>query len=87
VTLLSDLRENIAKELNITIELKKINDEFIDEIDNLIETNQGNCKVFMHFIDEKEKINSKGLLRGKRVMISDELIDKLERMDVEFSLN
>lgn len=87
ITLLSDLRENIAKELNITVELNKVDDEFIDEIDTLIETNQGNCKVFMHFLDEKEKIDSKGLLRGKRVMISDELIDKLERMDVEFSLN
>tara|TARA_B110000037_G_scaffold12375_1_gene13203 strand:- start:4274 stop:8572 length:4299 start_codon:yes stop_codon:yes gene_type:complete len=87
VSLLSDLREKIASEINLTIDLNRVSDEFISEIDVIINENPGTCKVIMRFHDEKEKIDAKGLLRGKKVMISDELIEKLEKLNVTYLMN
>lgn len=87
INLLSDLRDNIAKEINIKLELDRVTDEMIDELDNLIKENEGNCRVYMHFHDQDEKIDARGLLKGKKVTISDHLIEKLEKLDVDFSMN
>jgi DNA polymerase-3 subunit alpha len=87
VNLLSDLRENIAKELKISMELNSVTDELIDELDSIIHENEGNCRVFMHFNHAGEKIDAKGMLKGKKVAISDNLIDRLEKLDLSFAMS
>ncbi|MBD80686.1 MAG: DNA polymerase III subunit alpha [Crocinitomicaceae bacterium] len=87
MSLLSDLREKIASEISLSVNLNRVDDVFIDELDHLLEKNEGNCKVIMKFHDEKEQIDSKGILRGKKVVISDELIEQLEKLDIGFTMN
>lgn len=87
VTLLSDLRENIAKEINISVALKDITDTFIEDLETLIIQNEGKCRVLMHVHDKKEGVDAKGILKGRKVEITDALIDKLEEMDLTFSMS
>ncbi len=87
ISLLSDLREKIAKEINLSVELEQVTDEFMDDLYTLITENEGNCKVIMSFKHQGEAISAKGLLRGKKVFITDPLIESLDKMDVRYSLN
>ena len=87
MSLLTDLREKIAQEITLNIELSRVDDEFIHELTSIIEGNEGNCRVKMKFMDEKERIDASGLARGKKVSISDELIKQLDILDVKFDMN
>ncbi len=86
ISLLSDLREKIAKEINLSVELEQVNDSFIEELDILLNENQGNCRVVMNFSHRGEQISAQGLLRGKKVFITDPLIETLDKMDVSYKL-
>ena len=87
ISLLSDLREKIAKEINLSVEVGQISDEFLDELDNLINENEGNCRVVVNILHKEEKLSAKGLLRGKKVFITDPLIETLDKMDIKYVLN
>ena len=87
ISLLSDLREKIAKEINLTVNLEQVTDTFIDDLDALINENEGNCRVIMKFKHKGEGLDANGLLRGKKVYITDPLIETLDKMDIKYALN
>lgn len=87
VSLLSDLREKIASEINLSVDLRQVNAAFIDQLEQLIQENEGNCRIVMRFKDSTEKLDAKGLLKGKKVFITDELIETLDTMNIDYKLN
>ncbi len=88
IELLPDLREKLAKKINLKIPVEQVNDAFIDMINGMRNDQLGNCILEINLIDYKAKniINLKS--RSIKIHLNDENIHKLEAAsDFSYSLN
>tara|TARA_B100000524_G_scaffold348479_1_gene253306 strand:+ start:10515 stop:14885 length:4371 start_codon:yes stop_codon:yes gene_type:complete len=87
--LLQGLREKKAKNIEIKLPSSTVNKTLIQELQNVLMDNEvkGNCRVRFTVYDPLEKIQV--VLPSRSIMVnpSNELLKKLEDLDVSFALN
>jgi DNA polymerase-3 subunit alpha len=87
--LLQGLREKKAKNIEIKLSSSTVNKVLIQELQNVLMDNEvkGNCRVRFTVYDPLEKIQV--VLPSRSIMVnpSNELLKKLEDLDVSFALN
>ena len=83
--LLTELRDKVAKGINIKFSLKALTESLVDELSFLAETEPGSCRVNFSVKGEKELLDFSS--KTKSIRLSDEVITKLERIpELEFDL-
>ena len=83
VKLLSELREKMIKELNISIHSDDVNKSFIEKIDKIFNgKSKGNCKLTFTINSENngDYFSLDMLSREKKIDITNELINSLENL-------
>jgi DNA polymerase-3 subunit alpha len=91
--LLSELRDKLSKSLTIQFNLQDLNDQFIDTINQLIETNAKdnpvrNCSILFRIQDADENLDVKMLSRKVKINPSNEFLAALEGMEkLKYKLN
>lgn len=87
VMILNDLRDKYAQELTLKVQMTDVDEQLIEALNELLAGEEGKCKIKMTLIDEKEGLATDGILRGRKVHLSDELIQKLEMLQIDYSIN
>ncbi len=88
VEMLVDLREKIAKKLEIKLDFRQLDDTVVEDIHAMIDRNPGKCNLFITLIDPKKKIEIPMRSKSYRVSLSDDLVNTLDHMPMaRYELN
>lgn len=86
IDFLSNIREKLAKNFEIKVDLAKIDTHFIDQLFVVFEENPGNLLVRFKVIDSLNKIEIDMPSRRVKVNADKKMLDTLERLEVEYKL-
>lgn len=85
--LLHDVMETYAKKLSIQLNIKDIQAESIQDLNDLFKMHEGNQTLNFLIYDNEEKLKLNMYSRKQKVKISQELLDELASHDVYYKLN
>ena len=85
--LLHDVMETYAKKLSIQLNIKDIEGQKIQSLQELIKMHPGNQMLNFVIYDNEESIKLQMPSRKQKVKVSQELLDELESQDVFYKLN
>ena len=77
--LLSSVRDKIAKSIEISVDIKALNDQLMDDLEVLFEQNKGKCKVRLNLFDTEEQLSIPLQSKSVNVQITSELLGSLEK--------
>lgn len=78
IYLLSDVKEELVKSLNLKIFLEDINEEIVEQINSYTKP-KGKVMLRFNIVDASDNISLDMFSRAKKVDLSDELVDYLEK--------
>jgi len=81
IQLLNDVREQLAKEIRLSIPIDTINDYLVDHFENLTKSNPGKCKLKINLVDPEENLSTDLMSLKYMVDPSNELLTELDRME------
>ena len=88
IRMLADVREDMVKSLVVTLPLKRIDEQIINEIDKYADQKQGSARLRIMVHDREDNLYIEMFSRTKRISLSDELINYLqEQPEIDFKLN
>jgi DNA polymerase III subunit alpha len=93
IQLLSDLRDKMAKNFTIQVALQQLTEEFVKKINLLLDSTVeegevANCGLKFQVFDPQEGISIELPAKSKKIKLTNELIDTLEKMEgVKYKLN
>jgi DNA polymerase-3 subunit alpha len=87
IQMLSDVREEYIKKLTLTLFVDELNDELIDQIKIISKENSGKVQLKLKVIDPKSRVSLEMFSRSLRISISNDLINHLKKMDINFKVN
>lgn len=88
IYLLPNVKEELIKTISVEIPVSEITPEFIDEFDGIIEENKGKTLLKFSIYDNEGEYLIELFSRTKRIYLSDNLIDFLEKNDnIGYKLN
>ena len=88
IAMLSQVREEMVNNLQLTIPLKKINQNLIDEIKEHALAKKGKVNLKFKIIDTEENIGIELFSRTERIDVTNELIKFLtKKTDIQYSIN
>jgi DNA polymerase-3 subunit alpha len=88
IRLLSEIRNQFSKELKITVGLQMVNSVLIEQINQLIEKNQGTCSLTFSVVDPEERIELTMLSRKNKISPSNDFLNELKLINgLTYKLN
>ncbi|MDA3952982.1 MAG: DNA polymerase III subunit alpha [Bacteroidales bacterium] len=88
ITMLSQVREEMVENLQLTIPLKTINQNLIDEIKKHALAKKGKVNLKFKIIDTEENIGVELFSRTERIDVTNELIEFLnKKTEIQYSIN
>jgi DNA polymerase-3 subunit alpha len=82
------VREDMIKNLILTVPLKFIDENMINEIEKYTDPSQGSARLKIMVHDQEDNLYIEMFSRTKRVRLSDDLIKYLqEQPELDFKLN
>ena len=81
IQLLSEIREELSKEIALTVEASLVNDILIDQLDALASSNPGKCKMSVKVYDLEEKITVELLSKKYLISPSNSLMKELSNIE------
>ena len=86
--MLADVREDMIKNLILTVPLNFIDENLINEIDKYSDATQGAARLKIMVHDPEDNLYIEMFSRTKRIRLSDELIKYLQdQPELDFKLN
>ena len=85
--LLHDVLDSFAKKLSIQLNLNEIDNHKLERLNNIIDSFKGDHRLNFVVYDTEEKIKLDMLSENKKVNISQELLDELDKEKIYFKLN
>ena len=85
--LLHDVLESYAKRLSIQLNISDLDDQMISKIDNLLKGHNGNHNLSFVVYDNDESYKVDFKSRKKKIKISQDLLNELDREKVFYKLN
>ncbi len=80
VELLADVKEKMTKSITLDVNIDEVSEDFIQQIDTIVNGNNGNCKFSLNLIDRKEKNTVLLTSRSKKISLTDEVLDTFDNM-------
>jgi DNA polymerase III subunit alpha len=80
VELLADVKEKMTKSITLDVNIDEVSEDFIQQIDTIVNGNNGNCKFSLNLIDRKEKNTVLLTSRSKKITLTDEVLDTFDNM-------
>ena len=81
IQLLSEIRDELSKELALTVEASLVNDLLVDQLDTLATDNPGKCKMSINVYDIEEQISVELLSKKYLVFPSNSLMKELSNLN------
>ena len=80
IDLLSELKEKAFTSVKVKIGANDVSNDFVDKIENLINTHPGKCGIEIHIEDKAENMSVKMYSKTKKVGISNDFMLELNRL-------
>ena len=88
IRMLADVREDMIKSLVVTLPLKSIDEQIINEIDKYADQKQGSARLKIMVHDREDNIYIEMFSRNKKISLSNDLLKFLEEQpEIDFKLN
>lgn len=88
IKMLADVREDMIKSLILTMPLKRIDDQIINDLEKFADQKQGSARLKIMVHDREENIYIEMFSRTRKINLSDDLIKFLEEQpEIDFKLN
>ena len=85
--LLHDVLDSFAKKLSIQLNLNEIDNHKLERLNNIIDSFKGDHRLNFVVYDTEDKIKLDMISENKKVNISQELLDELDKEKIYFKLN
>ncbi|HCX99076.1 MAG TPA: DNA polymerase III subunit alpha [Bacteroidales bacterium] len=85
--MLSEVRDEFVKKITISLTVDEINNEIIDKIQTLTTANTGKVMLRFRLTDPQSRVSLEMFSRAYRVNPSNELVDHLRQMNLNFKIN
>ena len=80
VELLAEVKDKMTKSITLDVNIDEVSENFIQQIDSIVNGNNGNCKFSLNLIDRKEKNTVLLTSRSKKISLTDEVLDTFDNM-------
>lgn len=88
IELLQDVRDKLAKKIEIKVPLQEVTDDFIKDLEGILASEKGKCRLKLTVLDRKEELKTELYVKNQGVTISNKLIDEINnRPFLEFKVN
>ena len=87
IKLLQEVLENLTKKITLTLELDSLNEDFVNELKNLLKTHHGDKQLCVKVTDSKEKIQVNMYSQTVKIKLTKHLLKVLESHNIPFKLN
>ncbi len=87
IIMLSDVREELVKKITLTIIVDELTDGLVDSLKSLTSTNNGKVQLNVKLVDPESRTTLEMFSRSFRVNITNELIEKLKTLQLNFKVN
>ncbi|PWK20220.1 DNA polymerase-3 subunit alpha [Arcicella aurantiaca] len=81
VRLLSEIRNQFAKELKITLGLQMINEEVINQLNQAVSKNHGTCSLTVSVYDPDERVEVTMMSRKGKISPSNEFLEEILKIN------
>jgi DNA polymerase-3 subunit alpha len=85
--MLSDVRDELVKKITISLTIEEVNEGIINKIKDLTNVNTGKVMLRFRVIDPQSKVSLEMFSRAHRINLSNEFIEHLKQMDLNFKIN
>jgi DNA polymerase-3 subunit alpha len=85
--MLSDVRDELVKKITISLTVDEINNEVINKIHALTTANTGKVMLRFRLMDPQSRVNLEMFSRAYRVNPSNEFVEHLRQMNLNFKIN
>ena len=86
--MINGVREEVLKNISLDVPITKINNGFIDALQNVCEAHKGKHQLLLNIIDGIEKIKVETRSKKYRVNICKELLNELDELQgVRYRVN
>jgi DNA polymerase-3 subunit alpha len=87
VELLAEIKDKMTKSITLDVNIDEVSEDFIDQIEAIVNSSNGNCKFSLNLIDRKEKNAVVLTSRSKKISLTDEVLNTFDKMQgVEYSV-
>ncbi|MBR9832934.1 DNA polymerase III subunit alpha [bacterium] len=87
VELLAEIKDKMTKSITLDVNIDEVSDDFINQIESIVNSSNGNCKFSLNLIDRKEKNAVVLTSRSKKIALTDEVLNTFDKMQgVEYSV-
>lgn len=87
VILLPEVREKLLNQVTLNLQADKIKNGFLSEFQQLLQNNKGTAVLKLNIRDNEQKLAVKTVATKIKINFDNDLIKKLEEMDIEYKLN
>ncbi|MCF6213062.1 MAG: DNA polymerase III subunit alpha [Flavobacteriaceae bacterium] len=87
IKMLQNIMENLTKKITLNVDLNKLSEPYIKNIDKILKAHKGDKVVSFEVTDNESKIRLKLHSRNYKVKMSKELLEGLEAHQINFNLN
>jgi DNA polymerase-3 subunit alpha len=87
ITMLHNVKNEMLKSLSLTLPLEKISSDWINELTAKLEENKGNTLLKFKILDPEENQMVEMFSRNRKVEVTNDFIDYLSDLDVDFKTN
>jgi DNA polymerase-3 subunit alpha len=88
IQLLQDVKDDLIKNIRITLPVSKLDDQIINELSIFIKNNPGKAQLYFTVIDGERQVHLNLFSRSLRLRVTQDLIDFINEMEeMEFTIN
>ena len=83
---LAEMEDSIVDSITIKVMLEQVTESFVQDIKKMVDDNKGKNKLKLEIVDVEERLVLPMYSRSYKVKVSNDFIDQLEEMKLQYSL-
>jgi len=87
IILLPEVREKLLNQVTLTLSTSKLKNGFLNEFQKILQNFKGSAVLKLNIKDEEQKLGIKAVATKIKINLDNELVKKLEEMEIEYKLN
>ncbi len=85
--LLQDTLEALSKKITVKLDIDSLTKQRISQLETLLKEHSGSKNIHFYIVDEPEKLSLNLPSRSKKITISNNLLQQLEKAQIHYKLN
>jgi DNA polymerase-3 subunit alpha len=87
IILLPEVREKLLNQVTLTIKADRLKNGFLQDFQRLLENHKGSVVLRLQIKDDEQRLGVSALATKIKVSMENDMVKRLEEMDIEYKLN